>query len=508
MRKIYIDGDNLSIQNIFDVAVNGAEVTYSEETSKKVSNCRDFVEEVLKEDSAVYGINTGFGILSDVKISNDNLEELQVNLLRSHAIGIGKPLPKDVVRATMLLRANVMAKGFSGVTVETMDKLVELINRDVVPFIPDKGTVGASGDLAPLAHMALVLIGEGLVIDESGKIAPAAEELAKKSIDPIRIKAKEGLALINGTQVMTAIGALTLHRVKNLVKLADIALSTSLEAVMGTDRAFDPKVHKVRPHIGQAEVAENVLRMLEESGIRDSHKNCAKVQDAYSFRCGPQVHGAARDAVRHVEQVIITEMNSSTDNPLIFPDERETISGGNFHGEPVALVMDYLTIAVAELGSISERRVEQLINPVFSQAPAFLVKNKGLNSGFMIAHVAAASLASENKTKAFPASVDSIPTSAGKEDHVSMGTISARKTAEVTEDVANIIAIEILTAVQALEFRKPLKAGKGVDTVYTTVRSEVPFMENDYFLHPQFEKVKHMEFSIVNNVEKTIGELK
>ncbi len=507
MRKIFVDGENLSIDDVVAVADGYAEVSYTGEVKEKMVKCRNYVEEVLKEDKAVYGINTGFGILSDVKVSSDQLEELQINLLRSHAIGIGDPFSERIVRAIMLLRANVMAKGFSGVSVETFEKLLELINKNVIPYVPEKGSVGASGDLAPLSHVALVLAGEGYVLGKDNKPVPSAKVLEEKGIKPVKIKAKEGLALINGTQVMTAVGALTINRIHNLIKLADIALTSSLDAIMGTDRAFDKKVHAVRAHKGQMEVAENVLKLIEGSEIRESHKNCAKVQDAYSFRCAPQVHGAARDALRHVESVILTEMNSSTDNPLIFPDEKETISGGNFHGEPVALAMDYLTTAVSELASISERRIEQLINPVFSQAPAFLVKNKGVNSGFMIAHVAAASLCTENKVRSFPASVDSIPTSAGKEDHVSMGTISARKTAQVTEDVVNVIALEILTAMQALDFRKPLKAGKGVRPVYEMVRKEVPFMENDYFLHPEFVKVKNMEYSIVNEVEKTVGQL-
>jgi len=407
----------------------------------------------------------------------------------------------------MLLRANVLAKGFSGISLETFDKLIEIINKDVCPYIPEKGSVGASGDLAPLSHLALVLCGEGYVLDEFGKKANASDELKKKDIKPIILKAKEGLALINGTQVMTAVSAIAIHRTKNLLKLADITLTCSLDAIMGTDRAFDEKVHKVRPHSGQMEVAKNVMKIMANSEIRESHKTCTRVQDAYSFRCAPQVHGAIRDALRHAEQVIVTEMNSSTDNPLIFPDEMETISGGNFHGEPVALVMDYLTAAVSELGSISERRIEQMINPVFSQAPAFLVKNKGLNSGFMILHVAAASLVSENKTLCFPASVDSIPTSAGKEDHVSMGTISARKTAQVVENTALVIAMEMLTAAQALDFRKPLKGGSGVNAAYSMVREQVPFMENDYFMHPEFLKVQNMEFAIVEAVEKVTGEL-
>ncbi len=507
MKTIFIDGNNLSIEDVVEVAKGNAKVDYTKETKAKLLKCRNFVEEILDKDDAVYGINTGFGILSDVKIEKDKLADLQINLIRSHAIAIGKPFDKETVRAIMLLRANVLAKGFSGISLETFDKLIELINKDVYTFIPSQGSVGASGDLAPLSHLALTLCGEGFVFDDEGKKVETSKFFEEKGIKPVQLKAKEGLALINGTQVMTAIGALTIHRLENLLKLSDIALTCTIEGIMGTDRAFDKKVNIVRGHKGQEQTAENVRKLIANSEIRQSHINCAKVQDAYSLRCAPQVHGAVRDALSHAKNVVTTEINSSTDNPLIFPDEKETISAGNFHGEPIGLVMDYLAAAISELGSISERRIEQLINPVFSGAPAFLVKNKGLNSGFMIAHVAAASLASENKTRCFPATVDSIPTSAGKEDHVSMGTTAARKAAEVIENVVKIISIEILSAVQALDFRTPLKPGVGVLPVYKKVREVVPFMENDYFLHPELMKVVEMEYEIPELVEKVVGEL-
>ncbi|HNW82962.1 MAG TPA: histidine ammonia-lyase [bacterium] len=507
MKKVFVNGENLSISDVVEVACGDAMVECNKATRAKMAKCRKFVDSILDDDKPVYGINTGFGILSDVKIAHENLEELQINLIRSHAIGIGEPYDKKTVRAIMVLRANVLAKGYSGITLETFDKLLEIINKDVVPYIPCQGSVGASGDLAPLAHLALVLCGEGYVIDESGKQVDTEKVLREKGIKPVVLKAKEGLALINGTQAMTAVGALTIHRVKNLLKLADIAVTSSLEGIMGTDRAFDRKVNIVRAHPGQMEVSENVLKLIQGSEIRKSHITCSKVQDAYSLRCSPQVHGAVRDALRHAEKVIETEINSSTDNPLIFPDELETISAGNFHGEPVGLVMDYLTMAVAELGSISERRIEQLINPVFSSAPAFLVKNKGLNSGFMIAHVAAASLVSESKTQCFPATVDSIPTSAGKEDHVSMGTIAARKCAVVVENTVKVICMEIFTAMQAIDFRKPLKPGTGIKAVYNLIRRDVPFLEKDQFLHPLFMKVLENEYKIVEIAQKAVGEL-
>jgi len=507
MRTVYLDGENLSIDDVIAVAKGDVVVGYDEKTKEKLIKCRNFVESILDDDKPVYGINTGFGILSDVKIEHENLEELQINLIRSHAIGVGDPFDKETVRAIMVLRANVLAKGYSGITLEVFDKLIELINKDVVPFIPSQGSVGASGDLAPLSHLALALCGEGYVVDESGKRADTAQILKEKGINPVTLKAKEGLALINGTQVMTAVGILAVHRCRNLLKLADIAVTSTIEAILGTDKAFDIKVQQVRAHAGQMEVAQNVLKLIADSEIREDHRCCTKVQDAYSLRCAPQVHGAVRDAVRHAANVLETEINSSTDNPLIFPDEKETISAGNFHGEPVGLVMDYMTAAVSELGSISERRIEQMINPVFSQAPAFLVKNKGLNSGFMIAHVAAASLVSENKSLCFPATVDSIPTSAGKEDHVSMGTIAARKCATVLDNCVKVICMEIFTAMQALDFRKPLKPAKAIEAVYNLVREKVPFMEQDRFLYPMFMDVLENEYKIVEAAEKVAGQL-
>lgn len=507
MEKVFINGENLTIADVVEVAKGTMIVEIESATRAKMVKCREFVDSVLDDDKPVYGINTGFGMLSDVRIAHENLEELQINLIRSHAIGVGTPYDKETVRSIMLLRANVLAKGYSGITLETFDKLLEIINKDIVPFIPCQGSVGASGDLAPLAHLALVLVGEGFVIDENGKVVETEKVFNEKGIKPVTLKAKEGLALINGTQAMTAIGALTVHRVKNLLKLCDIALTSTLEGIMGTDRAFDKKVNIVRAHKGQMEVSENVLKIIKDSEIRNSHVSCSKVQDAYSIRCAPQVHGAVRDALRHAENVITTEINSSTDNPLIFPDEGEIISAGNFHGEPIGLVMDYLTAAVSELGSISERRIEQLINPVFSQAPAFLVKGKGLNSGFMIAHVTAASLASENKTQCFPATVDSIPTSAGKEDHVSMGTTAARKCAQVVENTVKIICMEIFAAMQALDFRKPLNPGIGVKATYDLIRKTVPFMEKDRFLYPMFMNVLQNEYQIVEEVEKVTGPL-
>ncbi len=505
MRTVCLDGNNLKISDVVDIAKGNAKAGYDEKTKERIVKCRNFVESILDDEKPVYGINTGFGMLSDVQVAHENLEELQINLIRSHAIGVGDPFDRETVRAIMVLRANVLAKGYSGITLETFDKLIELINKDIIPFIPSQGSVGASGDLAPLSHLALVLCGEGFVLDTAGKRVDTAQILKEKGIMPITLKAKEGLALINGTQVMTAVGILAVNRCRNLLKLADIAVTSTIEATLGTDRAFDRKVQIVRGHLGQMEVAENVLKLILGSEIREDHRCCTKVQDAYSIRCAPQVHGAVRDAVRHAANVIETEINSSTDNPLIFPDEKETISAGNFHGEPVGLVMDYMAAAISELGSISERRIEQLINPVFSQSPAFLVKDKGLNSGFMIAHVAAASLVSENKSLCFPATVDSIPTSAGKEDHVSMGTIAARKCGQIVDNCVKVICMEIFTAMQGLDFRKPLKPAKAIEEVYNLIRESVPFMEHDSFLYPMFMDVLENEYKIVEAAENITG---
>ncbi len=507
MKKLLIDGETLTIRDVYEVACCDRPVGIAPAAVKKVEKCRRFVDKLLTQDRPVYGINTGFGILSEVAIPKDHLDDLQINLIRSHAIGIGDPFDRATVRAIMLLRANVLAKGFSGVRLSTLEHLIEFINADIIPYIPQKGSVGASGDLAPLSHLALALCGEGYCLGDDMKPVDTAGVLKKKKVTPIALKAKEGLALINGTQVMTAVGALTIHRLNDLVKLADISLALTVDAMLGTDRAFDDKVNRVRAHPGQFEVSRNVRKLLAGSSIRESHRCCTKVQDSYSLRCAPQVHGAIRDALNHASEVITTEINSSTDNPLIFPDEQETISAGNFHGEPVALVMDYLTAAVSELGNIAERRIEQMVNPVFSQAPAFLIKNKGLNSGFMIVQVAAASLVSESKSLCYPASVDSIPTSAGKEDHVSMGTISARKCAQVTENTACVLALELLTGCQALEFRKPLKTGIALRALHKRIRSEVPFMDHDYFLHPAFAKVRAMETELVRIAEKAVGGL-
>jgi histidine ammonia-lyase len=413
---------------------------------------------------------------------------LQVNLLRSHAVGVGEPLSEAETRAMMLLRANVLAKGHSGVRPVVLETLVRMLNADILPVVPSKGWVGASGDLAPLANLALGAIGEGWV-RYGGERVPAAEAMARAGDEPLALEAKEGLALLNGTQAMTAVGALALADAEALARGADAIGAMTLEALLGTPAAFDPRIHDARAHDGQRAVAANMLALLEGSEIRESHRDCGRVQDAYSLRCIPQVHGAVRDACAHARRVLTVEFNSATDNPLVFPDTGEVISGGNFHGEPIALALDYLAMAVSELASISERRIERLVNPDLSGLPAFLVKEAGTNSGMMIAQVAAVSLVAENKVLAHPASVDSLPTSANKEDHVSMGMTSALKLATIVENVCAVLAIEALCAAQGLDFRAPLRPGRGAAAAFERVRAAVPHVEHDVVLADLIERL-------------------
>jgi len=429
----------------------------------------------------IYGVTTGFGALSDVTISARDARRLQRNILMSHAAGVGPPLPPDAVRAVMALRLKDMARGHSGIRLATVDLLVELLNRGVLPVVPEKGSVGASGDLAPLAHLALPLIGLGEVFYQGERLA-AREALARCGLTPLILEAAEGLALVNGTQVMTGIGALAVHDAQQLTRLIDIAAAMSLEVLMGSRTEFNPRIHRVRPHPGQAVAAANMDALVQASEIISSHRDCHRVQDAYTLRCSPQVHGASRDMIGQARTVIETEMNASTNNPLIFAAEEDFLLGGNFHGQPVALALDALGIAVAELANISERRVERLVNPQLSGLPAFLVDDGGLNSGMMIAQYTAAALVSENKVLAHPASVDSIPTSASKEDHVSMGTIAARKGRSIVENTEAVIAIELLCAAQALDLFTNLKPGKGTLAAYGCIRDAIPHLDADRIL--------------------------
>jgi len=484
---VVLSSRNMTFKEFIDVAVNKEKVSLSDELIDKIKKARDLVEELDKEDTPIYGINTGFGFLAGKKIDKDKIEELQFNLIRSHCTAVGEPYNEAVTRGIMLLRARVMSQGYSGIRAKVINLLLELLNRNIIPVIPSQGSVGASGDLAPLAHLAITLLGEGEVF-YNGKIEQTNEVFKKENIIPVKLHSKEGLVLINGTQAMTANGLIQLYRAKNILKSADIIVSISLDALKGTIKAYDEKISLIRPHQGQINTATNIRNILKGSEILVSHSGCGKVQDAYSLRCVPQVHGSIKDVIAYVEKTLLIEMNSVTDNPLVFPDEKEIISGGNFHGEPIAFAMDFLGIAISEISSISERRVEQLVNPNSNDhLPAFLIKDEGVNSGFMIAHVTAASLVSENKVYAHPSSVDSIPTSANKEDHVSMGTIGSNKAAKIIDNVEKVIAIEYLIASQALDFRKPLKSSVAVEKAVSILRERVPFLTKDEYLKPYME---------------------
>ena len=491
MNPVKIDGDNLTLEDVEAVALHGATVKIDPKAISKIHKCRKYVEKIVDTGQAVYGINTGFGSLCRKRISKKDIEKLQENLILSHAISVGPVFSEEEVKAIMLLRANVLAKGFSGVRLEVVQTLVEMINKGVHPMIPEKGSVGASGDLAPLAFMALPMMGRGWVFYQ-GRLMEGRKAFKKAGISSLRFSSKEGLALINGTCVMAAIGVLSLLKAERLAELADMAGAMSLEAALCTPAAFDPSVQKVRKHKGQRESAENLVNLTRGSQIREFHKACPKVQDPYSFRCMPQVHGAVRDSLSYVRSVLEIEINSATDNPLIFPNENKVISAGNFHGEPVALALDFLSIAVSELASISERRIAALINPAISDLPAFLTVEPGLNSGFMMAQTVAASLVSENKCLSHPASVDSIPTSIDQEDHVSMGTIAARKAREVVNNTEEVLAIEFLTASQGIDFRSPLKPGTGTGKILQKIRELISPVTKDRLLVLDLVRIKEL----------------
>jgi histidine ammonia-lyase len=496
-----IDGYSLTITDVARAA-RGEERLFaiSAESLKRVQASRKLVDDWVASGEVIYGITTGFGEFANVTIPIHQIEELQQNLIRSHSAGVGEPLAPEVVRAMLLLRANALAKGFSGVRPIVIETLLKCLEHDVLPVVPSRGSVGSSGDLAPLAHLTLALIGEGemTIADGSGgrRTVHAADALKNVGITPITLEAKEGLALINGTQMMSAIGCLMLDKAECLAELADIAASMSFEALRATDTAFDPRVAEARPHKGLREVAHNMLRLTSDSEIRVSHlEGDTRVQDAYSIRCIPQVHGAVRDTIRFAEEILTTEINSATDNPLIFPTEQggEHIEGGNFHGEPLALVLDYLGIALSELANISERRTERLVNGSLSFGlPRFLTPRGGLNSGLMIAQYTAASLVSENKVLAHPASVDSIPTSANQEDHNSMGSVAALKLQQIVANVEMVLAIEMLCAAQGIDFLAPLKPGWGSGKAYKEIRSVVPFLEEDRNISIDIRKVHEL----------------
>jgi histidine ammonia-lyase len=483
-------GQKLTLAEIATVAFGDAPVKVSSSARRGVIASRRVVEDIVAHDDIVYGVSTGFGKLSDVRIPHDALAELQLNLVRSHACGIGNPLSEPEARAIMLLRANVLALGFSGIRLEIIEMLCELLNHHVCPVIPEKGSVGASGDLAPLAHLALSLIGEGEAFFQ-GERMESLEALRRAGLKPMELQAKEGLALLNGTQAMHAVGGLALLRAKRLIRVADVAGATSLEALKGTPAAFDPRLQDARPHPGQREVAKHLMSILEGSDIRRSHlKDDPRIQDAYSLRCMPQVHGAIRDALSHCENVLLIESGSATDNPLVFSENGDVISGGNFHGAPLALTFDYAAIALTDLMSISERRIERLINPDMNEGlPPFLARRPGMESGFMIAHVAAAALLNEARVLAHPSSVDNVPTSGGKEDHVAMGMTGALKLRTIVDLAENLVAIELLVSAEALEHRHPLKAGVGVERAFATVRKIAPPLTQDRSLSGDIARV-------------------
>ena len=477
---LLLSGQNLLLEEVHAVARGQQKVSISPSSLAGVEAARQVVLNILEKEVAVYGVNTGFGKLSDVRIPGDRLGDLQVNLVRSHASGLGNPLSDAEVRAMLLLRANVLAKGLSGVRRETVEMLISLLNAGIHPVVPEKGSVGASGDLAPLAHLALVLIGEGEAIYRGERIS-GGEALRRAGLTPLRLEAKEGLALLNGTQGMTAVASLALYDAQRLVRLADVAGAMSLEALRGTPVAFDSRIQEARPHRGQAAAARHLAALLERSEIRESHRtNDPRIQDAYSLRCMPQVHGAVRDVLDHVTAIVETETGSATDNPLVFAESGEVLSGGNFHGAPLSYAFDYAAIALTDLASISERRIDRLINPDINEGlPPFLSSEAGLSSGYMIAHVAAAALLSECKVLAHPASVDSVPTSGGKEDHVSMGMNAALKLRQVVQNAEQIVAIELLCAAQGLDYRKPLRPGKQIEQIFTVIRKIIPRLEAD-----------------------------
>jgi histidine ammonia-lyase len=488
---IHLDGDSLTLDALLAIANEFAPVAIADAARARVAAARAVVDEHARRDTAVYGINTGFGDFAEVKIPADSLSRLQVNLLRSHAAGVGEPLPVPVVRATIALRANVLAKGYSGIRLETLDRLVDLLNRRVHPVVPSRGSVGASGDLAPLAHLALVLIGEGEVWNGAGR-EPGARGLERAGLSPVSLAPKEGLALINGTQPSTALLGFALGGAEQLARVADIAAALSIDGLQGSTKPFEARVHAARPFAGQVASAANLSALLAGSGINAAHANCGRVQDAYSMRCAPQVHGTVREACRFAHGVFRIEANAATDNPMVFADTHEIVSGGNFHGAPVAMAADLLCIGLAQLASISERRSDRLVNPASSGLPAFLTPDGGLQSGLMMAQVTAAAIASELKTMAHPASVDTIPTSGNREDHVSMSMAAALKAARAVDLARHALAIELLCASQAIDLLKPLATSAPLARVHDCIRAHVPPLSEDRPPSPDIARISEL----------------
>ncbi len=507
MNKVVITHQGLTLEDVINVAENFYELELSEEVKKSIQTSRAFVDKYVEDERVVYGITTGFGKFSDVFIHKDDTAMLQKNLIISHACGVGEPLPEKIVRAMMMLRVNALCKGFSGVQLATVEQLVDMINNKVHPVVPEKGSLGASGDLAPLSHIVLTMIGLGEAYFD-GERMPSADALAKVGLEPILLLSKEGLALINGTQAMTAVACFAVRDAMMLAKQSEINLALSMEALEGISDAFDPRIHLARGQKGQISTASNLLRIIEGSEYitRQGEK---RVQDAYALRCSAQVIGASKDAIEFVKQKVEIEINAATDNPLIFGEDA-VISGGNFHGQPIALPMDFLGIAISELANISERRLERLVNPALSNGlPAFLAPDGGLNSGFMIVQYSAAALVSENKVLAHPASVDSIPSSANQEDHVSMGTIAARKAYSIATNAKNVLAMELMGACQGIDLREKRQLGKGSSVAYEVVRKQIPFVGKDRVMYTdinQFVEILESQ-ELIHKVEEAVGEL-
>jgi len=506
LNALHINGNDLTLEAVREVAVERRPALLAPDAREAVDRARAVVDALVAGNQVAYAITTGVGKLSDVRIAGDQIREMQVNLVRSHAVGVGDPLSVAETRAMMLLRANSLSKGNSGVRAAVIDTLCEMLNHGVTPFVPSQGSVGASGDLAPLAHLALALIGEGECLDDKGIRIPTSEAMRRAQVKPLLLEAKEAVSLINGTQGMLAVGILALLAAETLADTADVIGAMTLDALRGTDAAFDERIHRARPHAGQVTVAANLRKLVAGSQIRESHRDCARVQDAYSLRCMPQVHGAVRDTLTHCREVMETEINSAVDNPLVFPAAvgagsgpahapvrsaaGDVISGGNFHGEPIAFVLDFLAIAISALAGISERRLERMVNPALNEGlPPFLAPAAGLNSGFMMAQVTAAALVSENKVLAHPASADSITTSGNKEDFVSMGMGASLKLKKIVENARNVMAIEAMAAAQALDFLAPLKTSKPLLQAHAAIRAVCPTMDKDRVMYGDFARI-------------------
>jgi|YelNatPaOPRAMG01_1025707.scaffolds.fasta_scaffold00220_53 histidine ammonia-lyase len=513
---LIIDGNSLTLDKIEFFLKENPKIVIAKNSLEKIKRSRNLVDKWVERGESIYGVTTGFGEFSNVKISKEDNKKLQENLILSHAVGCGENLPPMIVKIMMLLRVNALSKGYSGIRLETLQLLIDMMMNNIIPVVPSQGSVGSSGDLVQLAHLVLSMIGRGnvqIVKDimsekaSNSKIVPSKFAFKKFQLKPISLEAKEGLALINGTQMMTSFAAYISIRAKKLNKIADISASLTHEALRSTDKAFDAKIHKLRPFPGQITTAKNVLLLIKGSKIRKSHiANDKRVQDAYSIRCVPQIHGASRDAIDYVVSRVQIEINSVNDNPIIFPETEEHIEGGNFHGQSMALAMDFMGIALSELANVAERRIERMVNGALSGLPRFLANNGGLNSGLMIAQYTAASLVSENKVLAHPASVDSIPTSANQEDHNSMGSIAAQKCYRIMKNLENVLAIELMTAAQALEFLKPLRPGIGTSIAYDEIRKIVKPLNNDRLLHEDVKKVASLvkEDIILNAVERVV----